>query len=394
MKKKARVIAFYLPQFHPIPENDKYWGKGFTEWTNVAKAKPLFRGHYQPHIPADLGFYDLRLPETREEQAKLAREAGIEGFCYWHYWLGNGKELLERPFNEVVDSGKPDFPFCLGWANHTWSTRSWDSHKGSVGGEIIVEQTYPGESDYTVHFNKYLKAFKDSRYIKVDGKLLFVVFAPRHFADFQTFKDCWNRLAKENGLKGFFFVGITNNFSITSVSEDGNKKIDYMYKSEAEMEQIASNLYQDIRDRGYDGVNSRGDIRANVKSSSFLTYYFKRFLMKIGIKTIAKYDYKDIIEHYYSAHDNELDVYPTIIPNFDRSPRAGWRTSNLWYNSTPELFKKHVNKALELIREKDEEHKILFLKSWNEWGEGNHMEPDLKYGHGFIEALRDCIIEE
>lgn len=124
---KARVIAFYLPQFYPTPYNDKYWGKGFTEWTNVAKAKPLFKNHYQPRIPADLGFYDLRLPEIREQQAELAREAGIEGFCYWHYWLGNGKRLLSRVFDEVIATGKPDFPFCLAWANHNWTTGTWEN---------------------------------------------------------------------------------------------------------------------------------------------------------------------------------------------------------------------------------------------------------------------------
>ena len=127
MQKKARVIAFYLPQFHPIKENDEWWGKGFTEWTNVGKAKPLFKGHYQPRVPADLGYYDLRMPEVREAQADMAREAGIEGFMYWHYWFGNGKQILERPFNEVLSSGKPDFPFCLGWANHSWTRRTWNS---------------------------------------------------------------------------------------------------------------------------------------------------------------------------------------------------------------------------------------------------------------------------
>ena len=129
MNRKARVIAYYLPQFHPIPENDEYWGKGFTEWTNVGKAKPLFKGHYQPRVPADLGYYDLRMSEIREAQADLARDAGIEGFCYWHYWFGNGKQLLERPFNEVLASGKPDFPFCLGWANHSWTTKTWKKQK-------------------------------------------------------------------------------------------------------------------------------------------------------------------------------------------------------------------------------------------------------------------------
>ena len=138
----ARFIAFYLPQYHIIPENNEWWGPGFTEWTSVARAKPLFRGHKQPHIPADLGFYDLRVPETREAQAQLAKEAGVEGFCYWHYWFGNGKRLLERPFTEVVSSGKPDFPFCLAWANHSWYKKQWDL-KAKGKDILLIEQKYP-----------------------------------------------------------------------------------------------------------------------------------------------------------------------------------------------------------------------------------------------------------
>ena len=160
---KARVIAFYLPQYHPIPENDKYWGKGFTEWTNVAKAKPLFRGHYQPHIPADLGFYDLRLPEVREAQAELARDAGIEGFCYYHYWFGNGKMLLQKPFEEVLRLGKPDFPFCLCWANHDWTTKTWVKGSSMVNNAMIPQQEYLGEHDDIKHFEYCLRAFKDHR---------------------------------------------------------------------------------------------------------------------------------------------------------------------------------------------------------------------------------------
>ena len=166
----VRPIALYLPQFHPIPENDEWWGKGFTEWTNTAKAKPLFRGHYQPHAPADLGFYDLRVPETRIAQAEMAKEYGIEAFCYYHYWFA-GKRVLERPFAEVLESGKPDFPFCLCWANETW-TGIWHG----APNKVLIEQTYPGYDDHRNHFDFLLKAFTDRRYVTVDGKPLFLIF--------------------------------------------------------------------------------------------------------------------------------------------------------------------------------------------------------------------------
>ena len=194
-------IAFYLPQYYPIPENDEWWGKGFTEWTNVTKAKPLFEGHKQPHFPADLGYYDLRVPEVREQQAQLAREAGIEGFCYWHYWFGNGKRLLERPFNEVLKSGKPDFPFCLAWANETWSG-IWNG----VSEKVLMKQEYPGLKDYEDHFYTILPAFKDKRYMRVDGKPLFVVYNPDDLPDMKVFCDYFNELAIKNGLKGLHLV--------------------------------------------------------------------------------------------------------------------------------------------------------------------------------------------
>ena len=153
---KARIIALYLPQFHPIPENDEWWGKGFTEWTNVAKAKPLFKGHLQPRIPADLGFYDLRLPQVRSQQAMMAKDAGIEGFCYYHYWFA-GKQLLETPFNEVVSSGEPDFPFCLCWANHTWSNKTWEKSSFYKKDSTLIKQTYPGDDDNVMHFLSLVK---------------------------------------------------------------------------------------------------------------------------------------------------------------------------------------------------------------------------------------------
>ena len=199
--RAARLIAFYLPQFHPIPENDEWWGPGFTEWTNVAKAKPLYRGHYQPHLPAELGFYDLRVPETRQAQADLAREHGIEAFCYWHYWFA-GRRILERPFSEVLTSGEPDFPFCLGWANQTW-TGIWHGNPD----RILIEQTYPGVDDHVAHFDAMLPAFEDPRYFRVDGKPLFYVFKPRFIPELRKFADLWRQLARRAGLPGLYLVG-------------------------------------------------------------------------------------------------------------------------------------------------------------------------------------------
>ena len=196
MMMKPRILALYLPQFHPIPENDAWWGPGFTEWTNVVKAKPSFRGHVQPKIPADLGFYDLRLPETREQQAQLAREAGIEGFCYYHYWFG-GKQLLERPFNEVLASGKPDYPFCICWANHSWSNKTWNRKSNMQKNSMLIEQTYPGDQDDREHFLALLPAFNDPRYITIDGKPVFFLYSPWTHSRLKEWIANWRQLAKD-----------------------------------------------------------------------------------------------------------------------------------------------------------------------------------------------------
>src|SRR3989304_6840857 len=187
--RRARLIAHYLPQFHPIPENDEWWGKGFTEWTNVTKAKPLFEGHYQPFRPADLVFYDLRLPDVRLSQAELAKAYGIEAFCYWLYWFG-GRRLLERPFNEVLESGQPDFPFCLGWANDSW-TGIWHG----CADKVLMEQTYPGPGDEETHFYALLPAFSDKRYLTIDGKPLFLISKPYRLPEPNRFLDHWRELA-------------------------------------------------------------------------------------------------------------------------------------------------------------------------------------------------------
>src|ERR1041385_7982249 len=202
MEKRTRVISFYLPQYHPIPENDLWWGKGFTEWTNVARAKPLFPGHYQPHVPSDLGFYDLRVPEVREAQAEMAAASGVEAFCYYHYWFA-GRRILERPFEEVLRSGRPDFPFCLCWANQTWSG-IWHG----CPGRILIEQTYPGVADHLEHFRALLGAFEDPRYLKVDDKPLFIIYRPMQVPEVLRATELWREAAAAAGLKGLYLVGL------------------------------------------------------------------------------------------------------------------------------------------------------------------------------------------
>ena len=285
MERKARVIAFYLPQFHPIPENDLWWGKGFTEWTNVAKAKPLYKGHYQPHIPADLGFYDLRVPEVREEQAKMARDAGVEGFCYWHYWMGKGKMLLERPFQEVLKSGSPDFPFCLGWANGDWSNRSWTKGELFKSDTVLMAQYYSRE-DYKDHFYYVLDAFKDPRYIKVDGKPLFYVHDPLVVPDMKYMIDLWNNLAKDNGLEGVFFVGRANNAAFWHIDENGKKVRDLHPRLDN-----AKAQYDAVLNMGFDAVNSRGMDRAELlvggRIKTFIKYLRLVCYANIGMRILS-----------------------------------------------------------------------------------------------------------
>jgi lipopolysaccharide biosynthesis protein len=347
-----RPIAFYLPQYHPIPENDEWWGKGFTEWTNTAKARPLFPGHYQPHIPADLGYYDLRLPQTREAQARMAREHGVEAFCYYHYWFGNGRRLLQRPFNEVVESGKPDFPFCLCWANETW-TGVWHG----ASNRVLIDQTYPGRADAEAHFEALLPAFLDERYVKVDGKPLFLVYNPIDLPDPKGFTELWRGLAVRSGLAGIFFVGVENS----------------PWKPEA---------------NGFDGATTHNVHLARKCDgspwSSRLKYHYRKLLGRPRLL----FSYEEAIKHFVVDECRKTNVYPCAIPNWDNTPRSGLRGQVL-DGSTPELFGKHLREIFQQVAHKPPEHQLVFVKSWNEWAEGNHLEPDRKFGMSYLQALRD-----
>ena len=358
-KAQVRIIAFYLPQFHPIPENDLWWGKGFTEWTNVGKAKPLFPGHKQPKVPTDLGYYDLRLIDNIKEQVKLAKEAGIEGFCWWHYYFGNGKMLLEKPLRMVLNDKSVDFPFCLGWANESWEKKLWN--KDSIGNTILIEQEYGGKEDYRQHFEIVLPYFKDSRYIKVDGKPLFFIYRPQRIPDCKQFISYWRKWAVEELNTDIHFVA----------------KADEL-----------DNDFEEYYNWGFDGVFSNRVLAGARIHQNSLQNRLRYITCKLlGLPRLV--NFKEVIKHAQNKYDEKEGVYPGILCGWDHSPRSG-RKGIVIYNFTMKLFAKHISEIFELVKNKNLEHRIIFLKSWNEWGEGNFMEPDMEFGHGKINTLKTC----
>ena len=351
--RRARIIAFYLPQYHPIPENDAWWGRGFTEWTNVAKATPLFAGHTQPRLPADLGFYDLRVPEVRESQAELARVHGVEGFCYWHYWFA-GKRLLERPFLEVLRSGRPSLPFCLGWANDSWSG-IWHG----CPDQLLMEQTYPGEDDDRAHFEFVREAFSDPRYICVDGKPLFLIYKPYQLREPERFIGRWQKWAVEAGLPGVYFVAHVNSLNWEAAA------------------------------KGFDAV---------VPHNPGVTTWF-HFHPNPGSPDPSPLvrgrqpdimEYADYARHALPPLPTDIDSFPCALPNWDNTPRCG-RAGMVLTGSTPQLFEAHLNAAIDQVRDRVPDKRIVFVKSWNEWAEGNYLEPDAEFGQAYLEACRRAV---
>ena len=358
---RVRLIAFYLPQYYPTETNNRWYGEGFTEWTNVKKAKPLFKNHYQPKIPSDLGYYDLRDKKARLAQANLAKYAGIEGFCYYHYWFGEGKRELDVPFDEVVALKEPDFPFCLCWANQSWYSKFW-SNDINCEPKLIVEQKYDNEEWIEKHFYSLLSAFSDPRYIRVMGGVMFLIYRPLEYDGVVFFMEKWRGLAKKNGLGDFYFVG-------QATTEDEAQK---------------------IMELGFDGVNigRKDDFLKSKKYSNKLVKLYNKFLRLLG-KAPYHYDYNKIYSTFISNNgmESQKGCFPTLIPNWDHSPRSGKRAV-VFENSTPENFEKHVKQCMSVVENKEGEENIVFLKSWNEWGEGNYVEPCRRYGLGYINVLK------
>lgn len=367
MNKKIKIIAYYLPQYHPIPLNDKFWGPGFTEWHNVAQARPLFRGHVQPKLPGELGFYDLRLEETRIEQARLAKEYGIYGFCYWHYWF-SGERILNRPADEVLKSGKPDFPFCLGWANETWSGVWYGSPEST-----IIKQEYP-EGDAEKHYDVLREYFLDTRYIKKKGCPLFYVYKPKLIPKYSNYIGTLRRLAKKDGFKDLFVVGTWL----------PNKEDTFQNLNELDIEA---------------GVITNISGRYALTNTEILISKIKDRIKKITRIEIGpkKLPYLQAIESMLPDLKNfEFPAYNCVVPNWDNTPRSG-RRGLVLTGSTPRLFRKALEIALRNVAKKYPEpldEQYVFLKSWNEWAEGNYLEPDQIHGREYLNQIKGVLLDE
>jgi hypothetical protein len=349
---KIKPIAFYLPQYHPIPENDQWWGKGFTEWTNVTKARPWFRGHYQPHLPADLGFYDLRLPEAREAQAELATEYGIYGFCYYHYWF-HGRRLLERPFNEVLASGRPDFPFSLCWANENW-TRRWDGAERKV----LVEQTYSREDDLN-HIRWLINAIKDRRYIRVEDKPLLLVYRAGELPFASQTTEIWRTEALRAGIGDIFLCAVESNF----------------HSSRLDPAQI--------------GFDAAVEFQPSLFSRRSLARKIWGRLLR-GVSNEIILEYSEIIERSLQAPIPPFRWFRCVTPSWDNTCRK--KSGVLILNgTTPEKYGEWLKEILRRTPPLASGEKIVFINAWNEWAEGNHLEPCQRWGRGYLEATRAAL---
>ena len=380
-KEKIKVLAYYLPQFHPNEINDKYWGKGFTEWTNVAKAKPLFKGHQQPMIPKDLGFYDLRLKEVRRAQSQMALDNGVYGFCYFHYWFGNGERILDMPAKEMLIDSEITIPYCFAWANHSWSNKTWTKNNNFRKETIFLEQKYLGEQDYILHFNEVLPYFRDERYIKVDNKPVFMIYLPFDVPHCAEFIRLWNNLAIKSGFDGIYFIAhyfSAQNIKIKDIKNfENNIKMDYDKLLKMGFNKIAP-THQNYAEYKASGFIKKASI-------SFSRKYFRGLILN-------KHKYEKVMKYFYPSFDNKNFIAPELLPRRDRSPRSG-RIAQIYYNSTPEKFGQAIEKCLSNVSSNDNDN-FVFLNSWNEWGEGSFVEPDIYYDDQYLKVIKKYFKED
>ena len=345
---KPRIIAFYLPQFHTFPENDEWWGNGFTEWTNVAKAKPLFKNHNQPRIPLNSNYYNLLDRETFSWQTMLANQYGVDGFCFYHYWF-NGKLLLQKPVECFLERKELNISFCLSWANEPW-TRTWDGQNR----DVLMPQVYAGAEDIQNHFNYILPYFKDSRYIKINNSPVFLLYRANSITYLEEMIDKWNELAKENGFNGVYFVETLNSYSLKKISNNSSATVYFEPTFSMTQRNIIDKIYQNIKSNSYISKN---------KLVSY-NYLWKRI-----------FKFQKISDKNWAG----------IFCDWDNTPRKK-RHALIVLNTSVQKFYVCLKRIYELCLQK--KCPFIFINAWNEWAEGTYLEPDEKQKYGFLEAIK------
>jgi lipopolysaccharide biosynthesis protein len=339
---KIKLVAFYLTQFHPTLENDEWWGKGFTEWTNATKAKPQFKGHYQPHLPTEFGFYDLRVRQTRRDQIAVAKEFGIGAFCYHYFWF-SGKRLLNAPLDDMLADPESDMPFCLNWANENW-TRTWDgsAHK------ILIAQKY--DSDDDLDFIKSVVPFmKDRRYLRLDDKPVLMVYRPQHLPNAKKSAEVWRKHCKAVG------IGDIQIFCCFTYGNWEYKKFGFDGGVEFPPHSVKAN-------------NVRKELPPHENYSGYA------------------FEFKDVAEQYLTHDYSKKNGFRGLYPSWDNTARKG-NLATITLNGTPSNYEYWLSQALKKTAvEYPSQERLVFINAWNEWAEGCHLEPDRKYGRAFLEA--------
>ena len=357
----VKILAYYLPQFHEIKENDDFWGKGYTEWVNVKKSKPVYWVHYQPRVPLNSDYYDLRDGKKIVEHGIMAQEYGIYGFCFYHYWFGERRQILQKPLEAIIEDLEFSIPFCFCWANETW-TRTWNGGLGEK--EVLMDQVYSDEEDWIAHINYLMPFFKNEMYIKNHNKPMFLIFDPHNIP--YIIKDkmfgMWDEILKKNGFNGIDLVNVDVGFRGDIESKYSEKKVDFEPTKTRRESILENSLYSDVR----------------------------KYLMKYEDNKIVnkflhqKISYADTCNRIIGKKHN-YGYYRSLFVGYDDTPRRGVR-STIYYGSTPEQYKRYLKKTIELSFKEGNEY--LFLFAWNEWGEGGYLEPDEKYGFRYLESTK------
>jgi lipopolysaccharide biosynthesis protein len=355
MNNNVKYIAFYLPQFHQIPENDKWWGEGFTEWTNVKKATPLFKGHRQPIIPGELGYYDLTIGDIQERQSTMAMKYGIHAFCYYHYWMGDGNMLLERPAELMLKNKAVKIPFCFCWANENW-TRSWYDGKDS----IIHYQKYGDEVEIRNHLKYLYPFFKDERYLRKNGKVVLSILSIRDIPNAEIYISTIRQIAKKDfNLDLYLIGGYYDNYD-----ENEFDKLDLD-------DRISPNHLNAVQK-----INNK---------------FLNRIKFKLGVlKKPLQYEYSKIVSEMKNDIQKNAVTIPIVIPNWDNTPRHNTQ-GKVYVNFKKPLFEELIQQAISQTSQRSK-NDFIFIKSWNEWAEGNYLEPDSVNGYTFLEAIKDSLI--